>query len=163
IKNEFPQFGGNHEVVHHSQLIEELLRAGRIRPTKPLDATLAFHDSCYLGRYNGITEAPRNVARAVPGLRVVELPRNRARGLCCGGGGGHMWMEVKAKRRVNLIRGEEALGVDGILNVVDRGLVLKYWRGSPESLERVAGAARLVAAWVPRRLKTRIFAPRGSR
>ena len=109
IKNEFPQFGSTYEVLHHSQVIEQLIADGRIKPKKPLDATLAFHDSCYLGRYNGITEAPRNVAKAVPGLRVVELPRNRERGLCCGGGGGHMWMEVKAEKRVNLIRVEEAL------------------------------------------------------
>jgi len=109
IKNEFPQFGGTYEVLHHSQVIDELLRAGRIRPRKALDATLAFHDSCYLGRYNGILEAPRRVARSVPGLRVVELPRSGARGLCCGGGGGHMWMEVKSKKRVNLLRVEEIL------------------------------------------------------
>jgi len=109
IKNEFPQLGGTYQVIHHSVLIRELLAAGRIRPRKPLDATLAFHDSCYLGRYNGIMEAPREVARAVPGLRVIELPRNRERGLCCGGGGGHMWMEVPAKKRVNIIRVEEAL------------------------------------------------------
>jgi Fe-S oxidoreductase/nitrate reductase gamma subunit len=109
IKNEFPQFGGSYEVLHHSQVIEQLIAEGRIKPKKTLDATLAFHDSCYLGRYNGITEAPRNVAKSVPGLRVIELPRNRERGLCCGGGGGHMWMEVKAEKRVNLIRVEEAL------------------------------------------------------
>jgi Fe-S oxidoreductase len=109
VKNEFPQFGGAYEVIHHSVLIRELLVTGRIRPRKPLDATVAFHDSCYLGRYNGIMEAPREVARAVPGLRVIELPRNRERGLCCGGGGGHMWMEVPAKKRVNIIRVEEAL------------------------------------------------------
>jgi len=154
IKNEFPQFGGNHEVVHHSQLIEELLRAGRIRPTKPLDATLAFHDSCYLGRYNGITEAPRNVARAVPGLRVVELPRNRARGLCCGGGGGHMWMEVKAKRRVNLIRVEEALeakvdmvgtGCPFCLAMVDLGRKVK----EAEQTLRVKDVSELVAESLP--------------
>jgi Fe-S oxidoreductase len=109
IKNEFPQFGGSYEVVHHSVLIQDLLAAGQIQPRKPLDATVAFHDSCYLGRYNGIMEAPRAVARSVPGLRVVEMPRNRERGLCCGGGGGHMWMEVPAKKRVNIIRVEEAL------------------------------------------------------
>src|SRR5262245_2827233 len=86
IKNEFPQFGGTFEVLHHSQVIEELLAAGRIKPKRPLDATIAFHDSCYLGRYNGLYEAPRNVAKSVPGLRVIELPRNRERGLCCGGG-----------------------------------------------------------------------------
>jgi Fe-S oxidoreductase len=109
IKNEFPQLGGSYEVIHHSVLIRELLAAGRIRPGKALDATIAFHDSCYLGRYNGIMEAPREVARAVPGLNVIELPRNRERGLCCGGGGGHMWMEVPAKKRVNITRVEEAL------------------------------------------------------
>jgi Fe-S oxidoreductase len=109
IKNEFPQFGGTYEVLHHSQVIEALIAAGRIKVTKSLDASIAFHDSCYLGRYNGIMDAPRNVAKAVPGLRLVELPRSRERGLCCGGGGGHMWMEVKAEKRVNLIRVEEAL------------------------------------------------------
>jgi Fe-S oxidoreductase len=109
IRNEYPQFGGDFEVVHHSQVIQELLASGRLKPTRALPATVAFHDSCYLGRYNGVFEAPREVARAVPGLRLVELPRNRERGLCCGGGGGHMWMEVQAKKRVNIIRVEEAL------------------------------------------------------
>jgi Fe-S oxidoreductase/nitrate reductase gamma subunit len=115
IKNEFPQFGGSWEVVHHSVLINELIAAGRIKPRKSLDATLAFHDSCYLGRYNGIMEAPRAAARAVPGLRVIELPRNRERGLCCGGGGGHMWMEVPSKKRVNIIRVEEALATEATM------------------------------------------------
>src|SRR5881397_3615692 len=119
IKNEFPQFGGSYEVLHHSQVIEELIAAGRIKPTKTLDASIAFHDSSYLGRYNGITEAPRAVAKAVPGIRLVELPRSRERGLCCGGGGGHMWMEVKAQKRVNLIRVEEVL--DAKVNVVATG------------------------------------------
>jgi len=119
IKNEFPQFGGRYEVLHHSQAIEELIAAGRIKPKKALDASIAFHDSCYLGRYNGITEAPRNVAKAVPGLRLVELPRSREHGLCCGGGGGHMWMEVKAQKRVNLIRVEEAL--EAKVNLVATG------------------------------------------
>ena len=109
IKNEFPQFGGTYEVLHHAVVIEELIASGRITPTKRLEARLAFHDSCYLGRYNGITEAPRNAAKAVPGLTVIDPPRNRERGLCCGGGGGHMWMEVPAEKRVNIIRTEELL------------------------------------------------------
>jgi len=109
IKNEFPQFGGTYEVVHHSVLIQDLIASGRIKPKKTLDATVVFHDSCYLGRYNGIMDAPRDVARAVPGLRVIDPPRTRERGLCCGGGGGHMWMEVKSEKRVNVIRVEELL------------------------------------------------------
>jgi Fe-S oxidoreductase/nitrate reductase gamma subunit len=109
IKNEFPQFGGTYEVLHHSQVIADLIAAGRVKPIKPLQGVVAFHDSCYLGRYNGLMEAPRQVARSVPGLRLVEPPRNRERGLCCGGGGGHMWMEVPSKKRVNVIRTEELL------------------------------------------------------
>ena len=109
IKNEFPQFGGTYEVLHHSQVIADLIAAGRITPIKRIEGTLAFHDSCYLGRYNGIMQTPRDVAAAVPGLTIVEPPRNRERGLCCGGGGGHMWMEVPSKKRVNVIRTEELL------------------------------------------------------
>jgi Fe-S oxidoreductase/nitrate reductase gamma subunit len=109
IRNEFPQFGGTYEVLHHSQVIDELVQSGRIKPIKPLAGTVVFHDSCYLGRYNGIMDAPRRAAAAVPGLTVVDPPRARERGLCCGGGGGHMWMEVKSEKRVNIIRTEELL------------------------------------------------------
>jgi Fe-S oxidoreductase len=109
IKNEFPQFGGTYEVLHHSQVIDDLVAHGRIKPVKPLAGTVVFHDSCYLGRYNGIMDAPRRAAAAVPGLRVIDPPRARERGLCCGGGGGHMWMEVKSDKRVNVIRTEELL------------------------------------------------------
>ena len=109
IKNEYPQFDGNFEVLHHSVVIAELVRSGRVKPAKTTDQTVAFHDSCYLGRYNGIFDAPRETARTVPGLRLIELPRQRERGLCCGGGGGQMWMETPAKKRVNVIRVEEVL------------------------------------------------------
>jgi Fe-S oxidoreductase len=154
IKNEYPQFGGTYEVLHHSQVIQTLIEEGRIKPTKPLDASVAFHDSCYLGRYNGILDAPRNVAKAVPGLRVVELPRNRERGLCCGGGGGHMWMEVKAEKRVNLIRVEEALdakvnmvatGCPFCLAMIDLGRKVK---GAEETLA-VKDVSELVAESLP--------------
>ena len=109
IKNEFPQFGGTYEVLHHSVVINELIESGRIRPIKPLDATVVFHDSCYLGRYNGIMQAPRKAMAAVPGLKVIDPPRAQERGLCCGGGGGHMWMEVPSEKRVNVIRTEELM------------------------------------------------------
>jgi Fe-S oxidoreductase len=111
LRNEYPQFGGDFEVLHHSVVIRELLREGRIRPVKPLDKTVAFHDSCYLGRYNEIFDAPRETAIYVPGLKLLEMPRSRERGLCCGGGGGQMWMETPAEKRVNVIRVEEALTV----------------------------------------------------
>jgi Fe-S oxidoreductase/nitrate reductase gamma subunit len=107
IRNEYPQFQGTFEVVHHSVLIRQLLQEGRLQLPGRIDQTVAFHDSCYLGRYNGIFDAPRQAAASVPGLRIIELPRSRARGLCCGGGGGHMWMEIPAKKRVNVIRVEE--------------------------------------------------------
>ena len=140
IRNEFPQFGGTYEVLHHSQVIQELNASGRITPKRNGDRTVAFHDSCYLGRYNGITEAPREVARAVPGLTLIELPRNRERGLCCGGGGGHMWMEVPSEKRVNIIRVEEmieakadtiATGCPFCLAMVDLGRKVK---GAEETL-----------------------------
>ena len=109
IKNEFPQFGGTYEVLHHSQVIDELVQRGRIKPIKPISGTVVFHDSCYLGRYNGVMDAPRRAAAAVPGLRVIDPPNARERGLCCGGGGGHMWMEIKSEKRVNVIRTEELI------------------------------------------------------
>src|SRR5947209_9004013 len=109
LKNEFPQFGGTYEVLHHSQVIDDLVQSGRIKPIKPMTGTVVFHDSCYLGRYNGIMGAPRRAAAAVPGLSVIDPPNARERGLCCGGGGGHMWMEVKSAKRVNIIRTEELL------------------------------------------------------
>jgi Fe-S oxidoreductase/nitrate reductase gamma subunit len=150
LKNEFPQFGGAYEVLHHSVVINELIASGRIRPRKSLDATVVFHDSCYLGRYNGIVEAPRAAARAVPGLRVIDPPRSRERGLCCGGGGGHMWMEVPSEKRVNVIRVEELLetkadvvgtGCPFCLAMVDLGRKVK---GAEERLA-VKDIAELVA------------------
>jgi Fe-S oxidoreductase/nitrate reductase gamma subunit len=140
IRNEFPHFGGTYEVLHHSVVINELIEAGRIRPVKPLDATVVFHDSCYLGRYNGIMEAPRKAMAAVPGLKLIDPPRARERGLCCGGGGGHMWMEVPSEKRVNVIRTEELMqtgaGIVGTacpfcLAMVDLGRKVK---GAEETL-----------------------------
>jgi Fe-S oxidoreductase/nitrate reductase gamma subunit len=111
IRTEYPQFDGHFEVVHHSVVIKRLLDEGRLRLDGRVDQTVAFHDSCYLGRYNGIFDQPRQAAASVPGLRVIEPPRTRLRGLCCGGGGGHMWMETPAKKRVNVIRMEEMIAL----------------------------------------------------
>ena len=117
--NEFPQFGGNYEVIHHSTYIERLLQDDRV-PLKTADGeklTVAYHDSCYLGRYNDVYEAPRNsMKRALPVITLVEAPRSKDRGLCCGAGGGRMFMEENTGKRINTERTEELLatGADAI-------------------------------------------------
>ena len=108
--NEYKDFGGEYEVIHHTQLIDRLLKEGRITldPAKAQDDTITYHDSCYLGRWNDIFAPPRDILERIPGLRVVEMARSKNEGMCCGAGGGRMWME-EDQPRVNHRRVDQAV------------------------------------------------------
>ena len=118
FKNEYPEFGGNFEVIHFSQYLVELIKEERLKFTKELNKKVTYHDPCYLGRHNGIYDEPRQVLESIPGLELVEMPDYREDSLCCGGGGGRIWMETKKGERFSDLRLEQALEVGaGILAV----------------------------------------------
>jgi Fe-S oxidoreductase len=108
LSKEYPALGGNYEVIHHSQLLARLVAEGRLRPQR-LDATIAYHDPCYLGRHNQVYEPPRSIIDSVPGVSSVEMGRCRERSFCCGAGGARMWLEEHQGKRINLERTDEAL------------------------------------------------------
>lgn len=105
---DYPQMGGNYEVIHHSQLLADLVSQGKLHPSKCDFDTVTYHDSCYLGRYHDIFEQPRDVLKST-GAQIVEMNRNHSRSFCCGAGGGHMWLEEKEGSRINNMRAQQAL------------------------------------------------------
>jgi len=112
FKHEYPEFGLEAEVYQHTELIWQLIQEGRITPAKEVEEIIAYHDSCYIGRYNDIYDIPRQILKAIPGAKIAELERNREDAMCCGAGGGMMWLEEKQGKRVNIERTEQALRVN---------------------------------------------------
>ena len=111
FKNEYPEFGGNFEVIHYTQFLAELIKEGRLKFSRELNKKVTYHDPCYLGRHNNVYEEPREVLRSIPGLELVEMPDFAENGLCCGGGGGRIWMETKKGERFSDLRIDQAMEV----------------------------------------------------
>lgn len=109
LLNEYPDFGGKYEVVHHTDYLLGLLGTGKLKPRKPVKARVTYHDSCYLGRYNDIYEPPRDILRRIPGVELIEPEVHHKMGLCCGAGGAQMFMEEQNKDRVNVKRTKQLL------------------------------------------------------
>jgi Fe-S oxidoreductase len=110
LKNDYPQFGGSFDVIHHSEFINRLLEAGKLKVAQNRDlGKIVMHDSCYLGRYNHVYEPPRQVIASATGQQPAEMRRSHQSSFCCGGGGGRMWMEERAGKRINIERVEESL------------------------------------------------------
>ncbi|MGW0912913.1 (Fe-S)-binding protein [Streptomyces sp. NPDC002784] len=112
LGNEYPQLGGDYEVIHHTQLLQHLVDEGKLVPVTPVEGIITYHDPCYLGRHNKIYTPPREIIANVPGLRNEEMHRHKERGFCCGAGGARMWMEERIGKRINNERVDEALSVN---------------------------------------------------
>lgn len=109
FKNEYGEFGSNLEVIHHTQLIEKLIQEGRLQLSRPLLQTVTLHDSCYMGRTNGVFDAPREILKGIPEIKLVEMPRNRENSFCCGAGGCNVWYSVPRQQRESVLRLREAV------------------------------------------------------
>ena len=135
FKNEYPEFMVNFEVVHITQYLSELIDEGRLQFNKAYGKKVTYHDPCYLGRHNGIYDEPRDVLKKVPGLELNEMPESRQTSLCCGGGGGRIWMETLKGERFSDIRIEQALGVGAEVLVTSCPYCITHFEESRLSLE----------------------------
>ena len=109
FKNEYPQFGGNYEVFHHTEFLWDLIEKGKLKLTTSVEMSVVYHDSCYLGRYNNIYDAPRKLLESIEDTKLLEMKRKKDRSFCCGAGGGRMWMEETLGKRINQMRVVQAV------------------------------------------------------
>ncbi|MBI4519009.1 MAG: (Fe-S)-binding protein [Deltaproteobacteria bacterium] len=149
LANEYPDFGGKYAVVHHAEFIQQLLRSGRLKLKQEVDS-VTYHDPCYLGRHNGIYDAPRQVLASVSRSGISEMPRNRSTALCCGAGGGYAWMDDKLESKINHLRFEEAKGCGAKTAAVSCPFCMQMFEDAirtkdPERTVRAADIAELVA------------------
>ena len=135
LKFEYPQFGGEFEVVHHTELILQLINEGKLQFSGELNKTVAYQDPCYLGRYHEIYEAPRKILAAIPGIKVVEMSACRSHSMCCGAGGGRMWMEEEPDQRVNQLRMKDAVATQADIVVTACPFCLQMFEDASGALE----------------------------
>ncbi len=109
LKDEYPQYGGNFEVIHTSEFMLELIREGKLKPDKEISSEITYHDPCYLGRHNGLYDAPREILNLIPGIKLKEMERSKNKALCCGAGGARMWLEETSGSRINHERVNDAV------------------------------------------------------
>ncbi|MET7278307.1 (Fe-S)-binding protein [Kribbella sp. NPDC005582] len=164
LKNEYSQLGVELDVIHHTQLLNRLVREGKLTPVAPADSSLngqkiTYHDPCYLGRHNQVYDAPRELLDIIPGAEYAEMPRNKTKSFCCGAGGARMWMEEKIGTRINVNRTTEAVetGADKIATgcpfcrvMLSDGLTAKQADGSAREEVEVQDVAQLLLASVKR-------------
>ncbi|HEX7616147.1 MAG TPA: (Fe-S)-binding protein [Thermoanaerobaculia bacterium] len=149
LANEYPDFGGAFEVMHGTELVARLVTEGRIRLVQANPMSLSFHDPCYLGRHNGVYDAPREILNAIPGIALKELPKSRENGMCCGAGGGRMWLDETIGARVNQARfaeieanGTSAVGVSCPFCMVMLGNAKTELAGKTEAFDVLELAAQ---------------------
>ena len=172
IRNEYPQFGlTGVEVIHHTQLLDRLVADGRLVPEKHNEAVVAYHDACYLGRYNEVYDEGRRVVGSVPGQTVVEMEQHHQKGMCCGAGGARMWMEEREGQRINHRRTEQALATSPSAIATACPFCLVMLRDGVTDLDRTDVAVRDVAelladatgAWTDQEGALEALQPRGFR
>jgi Fe-S oxidoreductase/nitrate reductase gamma subunit len=155
LKNEYPQFGGEFEVIHHTQFIADLVKQGMIQPALMGDSRLTYHDSCYLGRHNNIYDSPREILESISPTKLLEMERTKRNGFCCGGGGGRYWMEERIGKRISEERLEDAIDLKAEILASACPYCLQMFedaikaKGVEESM-KVQDIAEILAAQLPK-------------